>query len=239
MSLPSLPSLPSRAAPATRMLPRQFAYHVELTPEEVLGRIQADPDVQVIAGFPARGRSDRKFLAEFGRTSFRVCQNLAAGSVDTGPADLRRLALEADLVPTPRGTLVRARFARGPLTKQASFYIMWAASFMWLGSTGITGAKLGLVGAFLALTIPAFVYDLMRATGSDDDRLQLLNLMSHLLGPAVLGDNPEENMPYRHSRRLPELAPPIGHAQHEADEADDDDDDDADDDDAADARAPG
>ncbi|HEY0133972.1 MAG TPA: hypothetical protein VGB85_07825 [Nannocystis sp.] len=230
----SLPSLPSRAVPATRLLPRQFAYHVELTPAEVLGRIAADADVQVIAGFPARGRSDRKFLAELGRTSFRVCQNLAAGSVDTGPADLRRLALEADLVPTPRGTLVRARFARGPLSKQASFYIMWAASFMWLGFTGITGAKLGIVGAFLALTVPAFVYDLMRATGSDDDRLQLLNLMEHLLGPAALGDNPEENMPYRHGRRLPELVPPLGHGHAHDDHADDDDPDDDDD-----VRAPG
>ncbi len=202
-------SLPTRAAPAIRLLPRQFAYHVELTPAEVLAHLSADPDVQVIAGYPARGRSDRRFLVELGRNSFRVCQNFAAGVVDTGPADLRRLALEADLVPTPRGTLVRARFARGPLSKQASFYIMWTASFMWLGLTGITAAKLGLVGAFLALTVPAFVYDLKRASGSDDDRLQLLNLMSHLLGPAALGDNPEENMPYRHGRRLTagELAP--------------------------------
>ena len=225
MSLP----VPTRAAPATRLLPRHFAYHVELTPAEVLERLKADPDVQVIAGFPARGRSDRKFLAEFGRNSFRVCQNVAAGSVDTGPADLRRLALAADLVPTPRGTLVRARFARGPLSKQASFYIMWAASFMWLGFTGITGAKLGLVGAFLALTVPAFVYDLMRATGSDDDRLQLLNLMSQSLGPAVLGDNPEENMPYRHGRRLPEpAARPADDKDSDEDSDDDDDDDDAD-----------
>ena len=200
-------SLPIPAAPASRTLPRQFAYHVELTPAEVLERLHADPDIQVIAGYPARGRSDRKFLAELGRDSFRVCQNLAAGVVDTGPADLRRLALEAELVPTPRGTLVRARFARGPLSKQASFYIMWSASFLWLGLTGLTAAKLGLVGAFLALTVPAFVYDLLRASGSDDDRLQLLNLMSHMLGPAVLGDNPEENMPYRHGRRLPEALP--------------------------------
>ena len=222
MSLP----VPTRAAPATRLLPRHFAYHVELSPAEVLERLRADPDVQVIAGFPARGRSDRKFLAEFGRNSFRVCQNVAAGSVDTGPADLRRLALEADLVPTPRGTLVRASFARGPLSKQASFYIMWAASFMWLGLTGITGAKLGLVGAFLALTVPAFVYDLMRATGSDDDRLQLLNLMSQTLGPAVLGDNPEENMPYRHARRLLE---PTARAPDENDDDDDEPDDEADD----------
>lgn len=212
-------SLPVPAAPASRTLPRQFAYHVELTPAEVLERIHADPDVQVIAGYPARGRSDRKFLAELGRDSFRVCQNLAAGVVDTGPADLRRLALEAELVPTPRGTLVRARFARGPLTKQASFYIMWAASFAWLGLTGITAAKLGLVGAFLALTIPAFVYDLLRASGSDDDRLQMLNLMSQMLGPAVLGDNPEENMPYRHSRRLPDALPTAS-----ASDPDDDDD---------------
>lgn len=231
-------SLPTRAAPAPRLLPRQFVYHVELTPAEVQERLRADPSVQVITGFPARGRSDRKFLAELGHRSFRVCQNLAAGAVDTGPAVLRRLGLEADLVRTTRGTLVRARFARGPLSKQASFYIMWVASFAWLGFTGITAAKLGLVGAFLALTVPAFVYDLMRATGSDEDRLELLNLMSHLLGPAVLGDNPEENMPYRHGTRLPEALRPgeSTPASVAADREDDDDEDDEDDDDVAAAR---
>lgn len=197
-------SLPIRATPAPRLLPAQLDYHVELSPAEVLERLKADPDVQVLDGFPARGRSDRKFLAELGRGSFRVCQNTASGTVDTGPADLRRLTLEAQLAQTPRGTLVRARFARSPLSKQASFYIMWFASFAWLGLTGLSGAKLGLVGVFLALTVPAFAYDLVRARGSDGDRLALLNLMSQLLGPAVLGDNAEENMPYRHGRRLPE-----------------------------------
>lgn len=196
---------PSRAVPALRLLPQEFAYHVELSPAEVLARVESDPDVQLLTGFPARGRSDRKFLVERAGRGFRVCQNLAnSGAVDTGPAVLRRLTLEAELVPTPRGTLVRARFARGPLARQASFYVMWTASFAWLGLTGITAAKLGLIVAFLALTVPAFVYDLMRATGSDDDRVQLLNLMSHLLGPTLIGDNPEENMPYRHGHRLPE-----------------------------------
>jgi hypothetical protein len=197
-------SLPTRAPLAPRLLPAQLDYHVALTPAEVLERLKADPDVQVLEGFPARGRSDRKFLAELGRGSFRVCQNLAAGAVDTGPADLRRLTLEADLAETPRGTLVRARFAHGPLSKQASFYIMWFASFAWLGLTGLTTAKLGLIGAFLALTVPAFAYDLVRARGSDRDRIALLNLLSQLLGPVMIGDNAEENMPYRHGRRLPE-----------------------------------
>lgn len=225
---------PSRAVPALRQLAREFAYHVELSPAEVLARIETDPDVQLISGFPARGRSDRKFLAERAGRGFRVCQNFAAsGTVDTGPAVLRRLTLEAELVATPRGTLVRARFARGPLSRQASFYIMWAASFAWLGLTGITAAKLGLIAAFLALTVPAFIYDLMRAAGSDEDRVQLLNLMSQLLGPALIGDNPEENMPYRHGHRLPEpaaklpLSPatrPAGPAPRPDDDSDDDDD---------------
>ncbi len=242
-------SLPSRAESALRLLPAQLAYHVELSPAEVLERLRDDPDVQVVAGFPAPSRSDRRFLAQLrahgfrvsqnlaaappvrlgpaspeptrsdrsslaepGAHGFRVSQNFAAGTVDTGPAVMRRLALEAHLSPTPRGTLVRARFARGPLSRQASFYIMWVASFAWLGLTGVTGAKLGLVAGFLALTVPAFIYDLVRARGSDGDRIELLNLMSRLLGPAVLGDNPEENMPYRHGRRLPEA------------DADDDDD---------------
>jgi hypothetical protein len=197
-------SLPIRAPLAPRLLPAELDYHVELSPAEVLERLKADPDVQVLEGFPARGRSDRKFLAELGRGSFRVCQNVAAGTMDTGPADLRRLTLEAQLAETPRGTLVRARFAHGPLSKQASFYIMWFASFAWLGLTGLSAAKIGLVGAFLALTVPAFAYDLLRARGSDRDRIALLNLLSQLLGPVMLGDNAEENMPYRHGRRLPE-----------------------------------
>jgi len=208
-------SLPTRAPLAHRLLPVQLDYHVELSPAEVLERLKADPDVQVLEGFPARGRSDRKFLAELGRGSFRVCQNIAAGTVDTGPADLRRLTLEAQLAETPRGTLVRARFAHGPLSKQASFYIMWVASFAWLGLTGLSTAKIGLVGAFLVLTVPAFAYDLMRARGSDRDRIALLNLLSQLLGPVMLGENGEENMPYRHGRRLPEAD-----TDTDADEAD-------------------
>ena len=129
---------------------------------------------------------------------------------------LRRLTLEAELVATPRGTLVRARFARGPLSRQASFYIMWAASFAWLG----------LIAAFLALTVPAFIYDLMRAAGSDEDRVQLLNLMSQLLGPAVIGDNPEENMPYRHGHRPPEPLAAASPTPTRHEPRDDDDDDD-------------
>lgn len=212
-------SLPTRAPLAPRLLPVQLDYHVELSPAEVLERLKADPDVQVLEGFPARGRSDRKFLVELGRGSFRVCQNIAAGTVDTGPADLRRLTLEAQLAETPRGTLVRARFAHGPLSKQASFYIMWVASFAWLGLTGLSAAKIGLVGAFLALTVPAFAYDLMRARGSDRDRIALLNLLSQLLGPVMLGENGEENMPYRHGRRLPEAGTEAD-TDPDADEAD-------------------
>lgn len=194
----------STTTPALRMLPRHLAYQVELTPSEVLDRLRTDPDVQVVSGFPARKRSGRKFLAEIGRRKFRVCQNVqASGTMDPGPAVLSRMTLEADLVPTSRGTLVRGRLTRGPLSKQASFYVMWTASFLWLGLTGVTAAKAGVVGAFLLLTVPAFVYELARVRGSDEDRIELLNLMSHLLGPVVVGDNPEENMPYRHGRRLP------------------------------------
>jgi len=194
----------SPGTPAVRMLPRQLAYRVELTPAEVLERLRRDPDVQVVSGFPARKRSGRRFLAEIGTTKFRVCQNVqASGTVDPGPAVLSRMTLEADLVVTPRGTLVRGRLTRGPLSKQASFYVMWAASFLWLGLTGVTAAKAGLVGAFLLLTVPAFVFELARGRGNDEDRIELLNLMAHLLGPVVVGDNPEENMPYRHKHRLP------------------------------------
>ncbi|MBL9103458.1 MAG: hypothetical protein JNL82_21105 [Myxococcales bacterium] len=190
--------------PALRMLPKQLVYRVELTPAEVLERLRKDPEVQVVSGFPARKRSGRKFLAEIGRTKFRVCQNVQpGGALEPGPAAISRLTLEADLVVTPRGTLVRGRLMRGPLSKQASFYVMWAASFLWLGLTGVTAAKLGLVAAFLLLTVPAFVFELARQRGTDEDRIELLNLMAHLLGPSVVGDNPEENMPYRHGRRLP------------------------------------
>ena len=74
-------SLPTRAPLAHRSVPAQLAYHVELSPTEVLERLKADPDVQVLDGFPARGRSDRKFLVELGRDGFRVCQNTTAGTV--------------------------------------------------------------------------------------------------------------------------------------------------------------
>lgn len=194
----------SHSTTALRILPRQLAYRVELSPDEVIERLRSDPDVQVVTGFPARKRSGRKFLVEIGRRKFRVCQNVqASGTVDPGPAEISRMTLEAELVPTPRGTLVRGRLTRGPLSKQASFYVMWAASFAWLGLTGFTAAKAGVVGAFLLLTVPAFAFELARGRGSDEDRIELLNLMAHLLGPVVLGDNPEENMPYRHGRRLP------------------------------------
>ncbi len=190
--------------PGSRPLPRSLECHVELTRAEVLEQLRSDPDVQVVTGFPAPGRSDRRFLVELGRTGFRVCKNLTGeGVVDTGPAVLRRLALEADLFPTPRGTRVIARFAQGPMSRQASFCLMWAASLAWLGLTGTTPAKLGLVAVFLALTVPAFVYDLMRAHGTDADRLELLNFIAARLGPAALGEAPADHTPYRHGQPAP------------------------------------
>lgn len=187
-----------------RALPEALTYRVDLAPGEVLARLRNDADIQIIEGYPARGRSRRKFLAELGPRSFRVCQNQIDGVVDTGPAVMRRMTLEAELVPTPQGTAVQLRFSRGPFARQASFWIMWAASFAWLGLTGITSAKLGLVGVFMVLTVPAFLYDLARARGSDEERLELLNLMEHLLGPSLIGENPLENTPYRRTRRLPQ-----------------------------------
>lgn len=189
-----------------RALPEALTYRVDLAPPEVLARLRGDADVQVVEGFPARGRSQRKFLAELGPTGFRVCQNLTAGVVDTGPAVMRRMTLEAELVPLPQGTAVQVRFARGPFARQASFWIMWSTSLAWLGLTGVTAAKLGLVGVFMALTVPAFVYDLARARGTDEERIELLNLMEHLLGPSLVGENPLENTPYRRPRRLPQTA---------------------------------
>lgn len=191
-----------------RALPEALTYHVDLTPAEVLARLRGEADVQVVQGFPARSRTTRKFLAELGPRGFRVCQNVAAGTVDTGPAAMQRMTLEGELVAQPQGqgTSVRLRFARGPFSRQASFWIMWAASFAWLGLTGATAAKLGLVGVFMALTIPAFLYDLARARGTDEERIELLNLMEHLLGPSLVGENPLENTPYRRARRLPQAA---------------------------------
>lgn len=187
-----------------RALPEVITYHVDLSPAEVLARLEGDGDVQVLQGFPARSRSQRKFLAELGPASFRVCQNLSGGVVDTGPAVMRRMALAAELVPQPQGTEVRLRFHRGPFARQASFWIMWATSFAWLGLTGVTAAKAGLIAAFMVLTIPAFLYDLARARGTDDERIELLNLMEHLLGPSLIGEGPLEKTPYRRARRLPQ-----------------------------------
>lgn len=187
-----------------RALPEALTYHVDLAPPEVLARLRGDADIQVLEGFPARSRSRRRFLAELGARKFRVCQNVTAGVVDTGPAIMRRMTLEAELVPMPQGTAVQCRFTRGPFARQASFWIMWATSLAWLGLTGLTGPKLGLVAMFMALTIPAFFYDLARARGTDEERIELLNLMEHLLGPSLVGDNPLENTPYRRPRRLPQ-----------------------------------
>lgn len=187
-----------------RALPEALTYHVDLTPAEVLARLQGDGEVQVLQGFPARSRTQRKFLAELGSTSFRVCQNLTGGVVDTGPAVMRRMTLEGELVLQPQGTAVRLRFRHGPFARQASFWIMWATSFAWLGLTGVTAAKAGLVAAFMLLTIPAFLYDLSRARGTDEERIELLNLMEHLLGPSLIGEGPLERTPYRRARRLPQ-----------------------------------
>jgi hypothetical protein len=187
-----------------RALPEALTYHVDLTPNEVLARLRGDGDVQVVQGFPARGRTQRRFLAEIGPQRFRVCHNVTQGQVDTGPAAMHRMTLEAALTPLPQGTAVSLRFARGPLTRQASFWVMWTASFAWLGLTGLTTAKLGLVAAFMLLTVPAFIYDLTRARGTDEERIELLNLMEHLLGPSLVGEDPLENTPYRRTRRLPQ-----------------------------------
>lgn len=187
-----------------RALPEALTYHVDLTPTEVLARLRGEAEVQVVEGFPARGRSARKYLAELGPKGFRVCQNATDGAVDTGPAAMQRMTLEGELVALPQGTAVRLRFARGPFARQASFWIMWLTSLAWLGLTGATAAKLGMVGLFMALTIPAFLYDLARARGTDEERIQLLNLMEHLLGPSLVGENPLENTPYRRARRLPQ-----------------------------------
>lgn len=187
-----------------RALPEALTYHVDLTPAEVLARLRGEAEVQVLEGFPARGRSARKYLAELRPKGFRVCQNLTAGAVDTGPAAMQRMALEGELVAVPEGTAVRLRFARGPFSRQASFWIMWATCLAWLALTGATAAKLGLVGVLMVLTVPAFLYDLARARGTDEERIELLNLMEHLLGPSLVGDNPLENTPYRRARRLPQ-----------------------------------
>jgi hypothetical protein len=187
-----------------RALPEALTYRVDLAPAEVLARLRGDADIQIVEGYPARSRTRRRFLAELGPRNFRVCQNLTGGVVDTGPAVMRRMTLEAELVPMPQGTAVQLRFTRGPFARQASFWIMWATSLAWLGLTGITGAKLGLVAMFMALTVPAFIYDLARARGTDEERIELLNLMEHLLGPSLVGENPLENTPYRRPRRLPQ-----------------------------------
>lgn len=186
-----------------RALPESLVYQVDLTPAEVLARLRGDADVQVLQGFPAQGRSQRKFLAELGPSAFRVSPNLNAGVVDTGPAVIRRVTLAAELEAGPQGTAVRLHFERGPQTRQAHFWIMWATSLTWLAVTGVTSAKLGLIAAFFALTIPAFVYDRVRARGTDQERVELLSLIEHLLGPSLIGD-PLANTPYRRARALPQ-----------------------------------
>ncbi len=197
-----------------RTLPDEATYLVELPPLAVLGRLRADARVAVVPALPARPPSGPRFLAVVGERRFSVVHNAGPSTIDPGAAGGRGLTLEAELEPTPQGTRVSARFRPGPATRQLFYWVVWAACFLWLAATGLTSGKIVLVVAFVVITAPVYLYERRRARGTPEDRIELLNLMEHLLGPAAIGTSAAEQTPYRD-----------GHPAPASDDDDDDDDD--------------
>ena len=92
------------------------------------------------------------------------------------------------------------------------------------GTGGAQRAERAGIATFVA-RVPDYVtradwdLDLARLVAGHAPDLVVSAGFMKVLGPAVLGDNPEENMPYRHSRRLPDALPTAS-----ASDPDDDDD---------------
>ncbi|MEZ4381925.1 MAG: hypothetical protein R3A79_11310 [Nannocystaceae bacterium] len=187
-------SVPARRRPA---LPEVSTYRVDIPQAEVLTRLEADPRVAMVKRFPPRSRSQHRFLAMRTPGGFRVIQNLGNTTLDGGPPVVHRFHLEAAITPTAEGASVQVSFVRGPQLRQLNYLVLWGFTVTWLLVTGVTSGKLGLVALLFALTAPALVRDRRKAAGAPSDRLELLNLMESLLGPALIGESPAEKTPYR------------------------------------------
>ncbi|MCB9707089.1 MAG: hypothetical protein H6711_34930 [Myxococcales bacterium] len=189
----------SLPAPADdpRRLPEAGSYRVDISPAAIRERLAADEEVSLVKRFPPRSRTRHRYLAMLTDEGFRVIQNQGQSTLDGGPPVVRRFHLEAAIEPRSDGALVETRFERGPELRQLRYLVLWASAIAWLVLTGFTGAKLGMVVALAVMTIPAWIYDRRIARGSREDRIELLNLMERLLGPALIGQSPAEKTPYR------------------------------------------
>ena len=183
--------------PAALALPMPSTLRVDIPPSAILERLEADEQVAMVKRFPPRSRSQRPFLAMRTEEGFAVIQNIGMTPIDGGPPEVRRVHLAVRVRPTAEGAVVDATFERGPQLRQVRYLVLWGSAFAWLGATGMTGAKLGMVLALLALTVPALIHDRIKARGTRGDRIALLNLMQHLLGSAMIGQSPAEQTPYR------------------------------------------
>ena len=190
----------------TRTIPEEVTYIVDLPPAAVMARLRAEEGVAVVPALPARTRRGARFLAAVGERSFEVVQNVGPSTIDAEGAEVRRFALAAEVTATAEGTRVRARFRPGPPLRQFPYWIAWAVCGLWLGATGVAPGKMMLVAIFVALTLPVFLHERRRARGTAEDRLELLNLMERLLGPAAIGGSSAEQTPYRDGHALPVAA---------------------------------
>lgn len=187
-------SVPARRRPA---LPEISTYRVDISQAEVLAKLEADARVAMVKRFPPRSSSHHRFLAMRTPGGFCVIQNIGNSTLDGGPPVVHRFHLEATVTPTNEGATIQASFVRGPQLRQLNYLVLWGFAVTWLLVTGVTGGKLGLVAVLFGLTVPALVRDRSKANGSREDRLELLNLMEALLGPALIGESPAEKTPYR------------------------------------------
>lgn len=148
-------------------------------------------------------------MVELTRDGFLLYPNLPQQGLPASPSSIRptpikQLYLRVSMVALPQEhTRIHLSFAYKPKTARINFWLMWITCLAWVYLTGFTPAKLVLVGILFVVTLPAFLFEHRLVGGSQETRLELLNYMQHLVGPALLGENREENMPYRHEHALP------------------------------------
>ncbi|MBK8263192.1 MAG: hypothetical protein IPK80_17850 [Nannocystis sp.] len=208
-------------SPARRSPLDTSTYLVELLPSAVLGRLRADPRILVVPALPARTSSERRFLAALTPEGVQLCQNIGRSAM-AGPPEVRRFFLEAAVSADPQGARVVCRFRPGPGPRQLRYWAVWLVCGLWPVVTGVTAGKVALVAMLVAITLPVLLIELYQARGTAAARLELLNLLEQLLGPAEIGSSAAEHTPYRDGH------PPLSAPQEADDEEEEDEDADAD-----------
>ena len=195
----SLISPTNLAAKQDRAIPTQTSYLVKLSSQAILNQLRHDANVQIGSSLPSL--QSYGFSAELTKNGFFLCANLSQNlqTASSRSNSYKRIYLRVTLIPLQENyTRVQLSFIRKPESTRVNFWFMWITCFLWLYLTGFTTTKLALVGVLMAVTLPAFFFARRLRIGSDEDRLELLNYMQRLLGPSLVGENREENMPYRH-----------------------------------------